>query len=93
MVEELLIYVSVQLDMPVEIVEEYKQRRQTLAEHRVEILEYLGVRRFGEAESQFLEQFLFEEASRLEPTGPLLTRSKQFLHEAGILQPAERSAA
>jgi hypothetical protein len=53
-VDELLIYVSVQLDIPVEIIEEYQQRRQTLAEHRVEILGYLGIRRFGEAESQFL---------------------------------------
>ena len=46
-------------------------------------------RRFGEAEVAMLEAFLFEEACRLEQTGPLLVRAKSFLQENGILFPAD----
>jgi hypothetical protein len=88
-VDELLTYVSMQLAIPIDAIEAYTQRRQTIAEHRVAILDYLNLRRFGETEVEMLEQFLFEEACRLEQTGPLLTRAKQFLREASILYPAD----
>lgn len=88
-VDELLTYVGVQLDIPTEAIEAYKQRRQTIVEHRATILDYLGLRRFSEAEVKALEVFLFEEACRLEQTGPLLIQAKQFLRGAGILYPAD----
>ena len=86
---ELLTYVSVQLNIPGEAIETYQQRRQTIAEHRTAIALYLGVNRFGDASSSALEQYLFEEASRLEQTGPLLMQAKRFLREANILFPAD----
>ena len=45
--------------------------------------------RFGEASSNALDQYLFEEACRLEQTGPLLMQAKRFLREANILFPAD----
>jgi len=87
--EELLTFVSLQLDLPPQLIETYAQRQSTLSEHQEQIRTYLDLRRFGEVEIQMLEQFLFEEACRLEQTGPLLTRAKQFLREASILYPAD----
>ena len=48
--DELLTYVSVQVNIPLEFIEVYQQRQQTLAEHRSTILDYLALRRFGESE-------------------------------------------
>ena len=87
--EELLTFVSIQLDLPTQLIQTYAQRQSTLSEHQEEIRTYLDLRRFGEVEVQLLEQFLFEEACRLEQTGPLLTRVKQFLRAASILYPAD----
>ena len=88
-IDELLTYVGIQLDIPTENIESYQQRQPTLAEQRLAVLDYLGLRRFGESEIKMLEEFLFEEACRLEQTGPLLVQAKQFLKEAGILFPAD----
>ena len=86
---ELLTYVGMQLSIPDEALERYQNRQQTMAEHRAAILAYQGYRRFGEAEEALLEAFLFEEAGRLEQTGPLLVRARQFLKEEAILFPAK----
>jgi TnpA family transposase len=87
--EELLTFVSVQLTLPPQLIQVYSQRQSTLSEHQESIRTYLKLRRFAEAEVQLLEQFLFDEACRLEQTGPLLSRAKQFLREVGILYPAD----
>jgi hypothetical protein len=88
-IDDLLIYVSVQLDIATDQIELYQRRQPTVTEHRIALLEYLGLHRFGEVESELLEKFLFEEACRLEQTGPLLVQAKQFLKEKGILFPAD----
>jgi TnpA family transposase len=87
--EKILSFVSVQLGIPAQLIQTYAQRQSTLSEHQEEIRTYLVLRRFGDVELQMLEQFLFEEACRLEQTGPLLTRAKQFLRAASILYPAD----
>jgi hypothetical protein len=60
-----------------------------IVNHQQEICEYLQRRRFGESEVAMREAFLFEEAGRLEQTGPLLMRAKSFLQENSILFPAD----
>lgn len=80
-IDELLTYVGVQLDVSTENITLYQQRQA--------ILEYLGLRRLGESEVKMLKEFLFAEASRLEQTGPLIIQAKQFLQETGILFPAD----
>ena len=87
--DELLTYVAVQLDIPASAIAEYQQRRQTIVEHGGAVVDYLGLRTFGEAEIQALTPFLFDEACRLEQTGPLLIHAKQFLKENNILYPAD----
>lgn len=87
--DELLTYVAVQLDIPGSAIAEYQQRRQTIVEHGGAVVDYLGLRSFGEAEIQALTPFLFDEACRLEQTGPLLIQAKQFLKENGVLYPAD----
>ncbi|MBI1882540.1 MAG: DUF4158 domain-containing protein, partial [Chloroflexi bacterium] len=87
--DELLTYVTVQLDLPSATIQAYQQQRRTIINHQQEIRTYLNLRSFGESEIAVLNAFLFEEACRLEQTGPLLVQAKQFLKEEGILFPAD----
>jgi hypothetical protein len=91
MVEEIATYVSVQLDISPSAIQLYAQQRRTIINHQQEICDYLQLRRLGESEVAMLEAFLFEEACRLEQTGPLLVRAKSFLQENNILFPADSS--
>jgi hypothetical protein len=86
---ELLTYVGLQLGINAEFIHDYAQRQPTIAEHRQAIILYLGVRYFEEAGGQSLAEFLFNEACRLEQTGPLLTLAKIFLREQTILYPGD----
>ncbi|MFQ5856019.1 MAG: Tn3 family transposase [Anaerolineae bacterium] len=87
--DEILTFVSVQLDIPSHLIQSYAQRQPTLSEHQDRICAYLKLRRFGDSEKDALKQYLFEEACRLEQAGPLLLKAKEFLKEQGILQPAD----
>jgi hypothetical protein len=88
-IEELLVYISVQLELPTTLIVAYQQRRQTVSEHQQRIMDYLHVRRFSEHDSGHLERFIFEEACRLEQTAALQARVKEFLKTQGSLQPAD----
>ena len=88
-IDELLTYVGGQLGISTDHIALYKQRQPTITEQRQAILNYLGLRRLGKPEIKELEDFLFEEACRLEQTRPLIVQAKQFLKEAGILFPAD----
>jgi len=37
-----------QVDISADLIQDYQQRRQTIAEHQPQIVDYLGLRRFGE---------------------------------------------
>jgi len=87
--EEILTFVSLQLELPSDLIHVYKLRQPTISEHRTQLLDYLGLRRLGETELVDLKNFLFEEACRLEQTGALLSKAELFLKERQILQPAE----
>jgi TnpA family transposase len=89
LMDEILTYVGIQIDIPPAAIHLYTQQRRTIVNHQQEICDYLQRRRFGEAEIAMLEAFLFEEACRLEQTGPLLVRAKWFLQENSILFPAD----
>ena len=89
MVDELLMYVSVQVNIPDSAIEPYLEQPRTIIAHQQIICDYLELRRFGEDAVVLLEAFLFEEACRLEQTGPLLVQAKAFLKENDILFPAD----
>jgi uncharacterized protein DUF4158 len=89
LVEELLAYVSTQLELAGRLIEAYQQRRQTVAEHQVRIMEYLKLRRLSEADTTRLADFLFEEACRLEQTAALQARVQDYLKTQRIVLPGE----
>lgn len=86
---ELLTFVGVQLDISVDEIEHYHTRQPTLSRHQEQIRAYLGLRRLNEEAQAELEEFLFEEACRLEQMNALLARAEEFLREQSIVQPAE----
>ncbi|MGC1953325.1 MAG: Tn3 family transposase, partial [Gammaproteobacteria bacterium] len=88
-IEELLVYVSVQVELPAALIMAYQQRRQTVSEHQQRIMDYLHLRRFSEFDREPLEHFVFEAATRLEQTAALQAQVKAFLIAQGILQPAD----
>lgn len=88
-VSELLVYVSTQLMIDVDEITSYLQRRQTITEHRRAIASYLNVQRFGDIPLDAFEDYLFQEACRLEQTGPLLNQARQYLRNARILLPSD----
>lgn len=88
-IDEIVTYVSLQLDIPSSAISIYQEQRRTIVIHQQELRAYLGVRRFGDVELDTLEAYLFDEACRLEQTGPLLTQAKRFLNEQSILYPSD----
>jgi TnpA family transposase len=89
MSEDILNYISVQLSMPVGLINLYKSRRQTISEHQERIRKYLNLKRYKDKEEVKLKAFLFEEACRLEQTSALLSRAEQFLKDKKILKPSD----
>ncbi|MBE0524916.1 MAG: Tn3 family transposase [Methanosarcinales archaeon] len=87
--DDILTFVSVQLNIPSKLIHTYEKRQPTINEHREKIRNYLGLQRFGEAELTKIEKFIFEEACRLEQTAALQVKTEQYLKEQGILNPSE----
>jgi hypothetical protein len=87
--DEIVTYASVQLDNPTGAITAYQEQRRTIINHQQELRIYCGVRRFGEAALEALEAYLFDEACRLEQTGPLINQAKRFLDDQSILFPSD----
>ena len=62
----------------------------TISEHQQTITGYVRLRPFDDAEAAQLEQFLFEEACRLEQAAALMGQAREFLKERRALEPAAR---
>ena len=87
--ENLVKFTAMQLHIDPERIQEYAGRQPTVSQHRAHIREYLGLRSFGPEAVKGLEEFVFEESSRLEQTAALLSCAGEFLREQGILLPAD----
>ena len=87
-IDELLTFASVQLQIDEKEINQYQKRRQTISQHQTRIMNYLKLKPFDATQRQFLCQFVFEESCRLEQTSALFLRVEQFLREKRILQPA-----
>jgi hypothetical protein len=87
--DDIVTYMSLQLDIPYDLIEQYKNRRQTIAEHRQRIQEYLQLRPFHSEGVQLLDGFLYKEALQIEPTDSLLVKATHFLRDNHTLNPAE----
>ena len=86
---DILVYVSIQLGIPSDRIDAYNQRQPTISDHQETIRSYLGLIRFADADQEQLVTFMFEEACRSETTRAILARTKQFLTEQSILQPSD----
>ena len=84
LIDELVTYTGVQLGLDPGVIEGHQRRRETVAQHRERIRTYLNLRRLGPRESNALEAFVFEAASRLEHSTALQAKAKQFLKEQRI---------
>src|SRR5687767_4522490 len=73
-VADIVTYMSLQLDIPPELIEQYKKRRETIAEHRQRIQEYLHLKPFHPEGVHLLDEFLYKEALQIEPTDSLLVK-------------------
>jgi hypothetical protein len=87
--EDIIAYLSLQLDIPSDLIEQYKKRRETIAEHRKRIQEYLHLKTFYLEGAQLLDGFLYKEALHIEPTDSLPVKATHFLHDNHILNRAE----
>jgi hypothetical protein len=87
-VNDILNYASVQLGIPSIVISSYSQRRETIAEHQEQIRIYCGLQRFGESVVPQTNEFLFQQACRLEQTDALIVKVTQFLKAQKILTPS-----
>lgn len=88
-IQEILVFVSVQLNISTENIDAYAKRRQTIDEHRDNIRTYLGLHRLSASFIPQVKKIIFEEACRLEQTNSLVTRVEQFLRDQKILKPSD----
>ena len=87
--EDLVAYIGLQLEIAPDLIEQYKKRQQTIAEHRKRIQEYLRLKPFHPDGVELLNDFLYKEALQIEPTDSLLVKATHFLRDNHILNPAE----
>ena len=87
--DEIVTFASIQLDIDTVLIFDYAKHHDAISDHQIRIRDYLQLRRFGEVELSDLEQFLFEEACRLEQTAALQTRAEEYLKTQCILLPAD----
>ncbi len=88
-IEDLVAYISLQLDIAPGLIEQYKKRRETIAEHRKRIKKYLHLKPFHPEGVDLLNDFFYKEALQIEPTDSLLVKATHFLRDNHILNPAE----
>jgi hypothetical protein len=86
---EVLSFISIQMNLPAQLISAYTPRQPTLSEHQETIRKYLSLRRPDKEEMNLLGNFLFNEACRLEQINALLVKADQFLRENKILKPSE----
>ena len=77
--DNLLTFVSVQLQIDENEINSYQKRRQTISQHQIRIKEYLNLETFGSTQRELLRQFVFAESCRLEQTSTLFLRVEEFL--------------
>jgi len=87
--DELVTFTAVQLDLSATLIASYQQRQQTVSEHQQQITTYLDLRTLGEEDMPALEAFLFEQACRLERSAALEQRAQEFLKASRVLRPGQ----
>ncbi len=84
LVEELVLFMALQLDVEASAIEDYHVRQPTLSEHQQRLIEFLGLRRFNEDAKRELETVVYEAATRLEQGAVLRRLADEALAERRI---------
>ena len=92
-VDDVVLFVGLQLDISPDVIDAYSTRRETIAEHQEQIRVSLGLKRFSEVDQTALEEFIFDKACRLEQTHSLLGLLKAYLKQHRILERTSRRHA
>ena len=87
-IDDILAYVSIQLNSVDHRIGQYGKRQPTVAAHQETIRHYLGLCPFSTATAA-VETFLFKEACQLEQTAVLTARLRDFLRARNILEPSQ----
>ena len=87
--DDLLQFVSVQIEIDPSEIHHYTSRQPTISEHQTAIRRYLNFRDFVDADIDLVSHFIFFQACRLEQTGGLFALVEQYLRGHNILQPAD----
>jgi len=88
-IDSILTFASLQTNIDAQEIEFYQKRQQTISEHQIKIKAYLKLRKFDEVPAEFIDSFIFTEASKLEDLSAILARTEQYLREQNILFPTE----
>ena len=86
--EDILVFVSIQLNTNIQCFEQYGCRQQTISEHQESIRSYLELRSFSTATTE-IKEFLFKESYHLEQTAALMACLREYLKTNHILEPAQ----
>lgn len=88
-VEELMIFVAVQLGILKELLADYAAQRSTFFRHQEDLCRYLGLKKFDQQEEVTLKSYLFHQALQIQPSESLLIKATDFLREEGFLNPSD----
>lgn len=88
MIDDILVYVSTQLDIPSQNIRLYAKWQKTVFQHQERIRTYLSFRHFNMVLTE-VEDFLFKESFQLEQTATLTARLREFLRTNRILEAAQ----
>ncbi|MDP6599457.1 MAG: Tn3 family transposase [Candidatus Poribacteria bacterium] len=86
-INEIVIFTSLQLHIDDGYVHFYGQRRKTVSEHQELIRQYLNLRLFSTAITD-TETFIYQQAFSSEQTSALMARIREYLKNQYILEPA-----
>ncbi len=86
-IDEIIAFSSLQLDIDDDYVHFYGHRRKTVTEHQELIRQYLNLRHFNTAISD-IEVFIYQQSFSSEQTAALTARVREYLKAQHILEPA-----
>lgn len=89
--EEILIYSALQLEINTDEIKLYEANRTKVSDHQQEIIKYLNYILYNATSQTQLEQFVFNEALRLEAHSLLRMQAINFLKANNILLPTENT--
>jgi hypothetical protein len=87
--DELAIFVAIQVDIPKDQLHAYALRQPTISEHQEQIRAYLRLEIFSRNIEDALCDYLFQQALQIQETESLFLKATEFLKERRVLNPTD----